>query len=190
MKILKTTITLLLMVVSFGAFAKKDKPATMIKQEIIIDASIDKAWEVLGPQFGNAQIWASSIKHSEALNEESINGSNCTERGCSVAGMGEIKEVLLSYSPENHSISYEVKEGLPKMVRYASNNWQLIDLGNGKTKLISQIEMKTGGFMGWMMGGMMKKKMTKMSSEVVEEFKYYIENGSPHPRTIKSNAKS
>lgn len=182
-----STVALILLL-GFNVQAKEKEP-TIINQEITIDASIAETWEVLGPQFENAQIWASSIKHSEALNNESLNGSTCTIRGCSVAGMGEIKETLLSYSPENNSLSYEVKEGMPKMVRYASNNWQLIDLGNGKTKLKMKIEMKTGGFMGWMMNGMMKKKMTKLSSEISEEFKYYVENGKPHPRTLKANSK-
>ena len=186
MKSVKLTITLLALILSFGAQAKEKQP-TIVHQEIIINASIDDAWEILGPQFEYAQVWASSIKHSEALDNESLNGSTCTIRGCSVKGMGEIKETLLSYSPENHSLSYEVKEGMPKMVRFASNNWQLIDLGNGKTKLKMKIEMETGGFMGWIMRGMMKRKMTKMSSQIAEEFKYYVENGKPHPRTIKAN---
>lgn len=189
MKSIKLTITLLALILSFGVKAKEKQP-TIIHQEIIINASVDDTWEILGPQFENAQVWASSIKHSEALNSESLNGSTCTIRGCSVTGMGEIKETLLSYSSENHSLLYEVKEGMPKMVRYASNNWQLVDLGNGKTKLKMKIEMKTGGFMGWMMNGMMKKKMTKLSSEIAEEFKFYVENGEPHPRTIKANSKS
>ncbi|MBL4592604.1 MAG: SRPBCC family protein [Flavobacteriales bacterium] len=189
MNVMKLSAVALTLALGFNAQATEKKPI-IINQEVTIDAPIEKVWEVLGPQFGNVQIWSSSVKHSEALNEESINGSKCTERSCSVAGMGEIKEVLLSYSSEKHSLSYEAKEGFPKMVRYASNNWQLFDLGNGKTKLKMTVKIKTGGFMGWLMGGMMKKKIKKMTSEAIEEFKYYVENGSPHPRTIASNAKS
>ena len=186
---LKLTIALVAtMLISLGTSAKEKLP-TVIHQQITIDASIDKAWAVLGPQFENAQIWASSIKHSEALNKESINGSTCTLRGCYVSGMGKIKETLLTYSPNEHSLSYVIKEGMPKMVKYASNHWQLTDLGNGKTGLKMTIEMKTGGFMGWMMKGLMKKKMTKLSSEIAEEFKYYVENGIPHPRKIKASKK-
>lgn len=186
---MKLIVGVIVLFIGFNAQAKEKKPTT-ISQEIIIDASIEKSWEVLGPQFENAQLWASSIKHSEALNRESLNGSKCTIRGCAVAGLGEIKETLLSYSSENHSLSYIVKEGMPKMVKHASNHWQLIDLGNGKTKLKMTIEMKTGGVMGWMMKGMMKGKMKKLSAEVAEEFKYYVENGTPHPRVVKANKKS
>lgn len=185
MKVIRLSVAALSIMIVTNSQAKEKEP-TIIHQEVIIDASIAETWEILGPQFENAQVWASSIKHSEALNNESLNGSNCTIRGCSVAGMGEIKETLLSYSIPNHSLSYEVKEGMPKMVKYASNQWELTDLGNGKTSLKMKLEMKTGGFMGWMMRGMMKKKMTKLSAEIAEEFKFYVENGTPHPRTVKS----
>ncbi len=185
MEIIKSTIVFLALIVSSNVQAK-DKPAKIILQEVIINAPIEKAWEILGPQFADAHKWASSIKHSESLNEESLNGSTCTQRGCNVKGMGDIKEKLLSYSLENHSLSYEVHEGMPKMVKYASNNWELIDLGNGKTKLKMTIKMETQGFMGWLMGGMMKKKMTKLSADITEEFKYYVEIGSPHARKIKA----
>lgn len=40
--------------------------------------------------------------------------------------------------------------------------------------------------MGWMMNGMMKRKMTKLSSQISEEFKYYVEKGMPHPQKIKA----
>ncbi len=186
MKTVKLSMLVLALLLGLNVQAKDKKP-TIIYQEVTINASIDKAWEILGPQFENAQVWASSIKHSEALNNESLNGSTCTARGCSVKGMGEIKETLLTYSKASYSLSYQINEGMPKMVKYASNHWQLIDMGDGTTKLKMQIEMKTGGFMGWLMRGMMKKKMTKLSKQIAEEFKYYVENEKPHPRTLKAN---
>lgn len=167
----------------------KHKAPIIIKQEIIINAPIAKTWQVLGPEFADAYKWASSIKHSQANNTESINGSTCTERGCSVSGMGNIKEKLLQYSDMEHLLSYQVYEGMPRMVKYAANTWKLTDMGNGTTKLEMQVELKTGGMMGIMMKGMMRKKMTRMAEELAEEFKYYIENGTPHPRKVKASTK-
>jgi hypothetical protein len=195
MKTIKLSLVLLAFVFSANVKANgktptKDKGPKTIYQEVVINASIEKAWEVLGPQFVDAHKWASSISHSEALNNESLNGSTCTERGCSVKGMGDIKEKLLTYSADNRSLSYIVHDGMPKMVKSATNHWRLVDLGNGKTKLKMKIEMETQGFMGWLMGGMMKKKMTKLSSNIAQEFKYYVETGKPHPNKIKALAKA
>lgn len=164
----------------------KDTKPIIIKQELIIKTVVTKAWQVLGPEFAEAHKWASSIKHSEARNQETMNGSTCTERGCSVSGMGSIKEKLMQYSDADHLLSYQVYEGMPKMVKYAANTWRLIDLGNGTTKLHLHIEMKTGGLMGSLMKGMIRKKMTKLSKEIAEEFQYYIENGKSHPRKLET----
>lgn len=135
----------------------KDKAPVLIKNELIINSTIAKAWQVLGSKFADANKWATSIKHSEARNHESMNGSTCTERGCNVSGMGNIKEKMLQYSETEHLLSYQVYEGIPKMVKYASTTWKVTDFGNGTTKLEMTMEMKAGGLMGAMMKGMMKK---------------------------------
>jgi len=167
-----------------------EKPSTIIKQRVVIDAEIDQAWQVLGPEYAQAYKWGSSITHSEARNNESLNGSTCTERGCSVSGMGNVKEKILQYSEDEHILSYEVIEGMPKMVDHAINTWELSPAEGNKTLLEMQIDMGTRGFLGWMMGGMMKMKMTKLSKEISEEFKYYVETGKPHPRKVKSISKN
>ncbi len=185
-KILSPLIIAIAILFNGFALYAKDKAPIIIKQELIIKVPIQKAWQVLGPEFADAYKWASSIKHSEARNHETINGSTCTERGCNVSGIGNIKEKILQYSETEHILSYQVYEGMPKMVKYAANTWKLTDLENGTTKLEMQIEMKTGGIMGIMMKGLMRKKMTKLSKQISEEFQYYVENGNPHPRKIIS----
>ncbi len=187
---LKTlNITIMLLFVSLCSFAKKDKPNTIIAKEIVINADIKKAWQVLGPEFANADRWSTVIKHSQANDSKSFNGSTCTERGCDVSGLGKIKEKILEYSDSEYVLSYQVYEGMPKMVKYMSNYWKLTPSADGKVKLEMKMEMKTGGLMGSMMKGMMKKKMSKMADQVIEEFKYYVEKGKPHPRKIKATKK-
>ena len=177
------------LITTLNVSAKKDKPSTIITKEVSINTTIDKAWKVLGHEFADAYKWASSIKHSQANDNTSFNGSTCSERGCDVSGIGNIKEKILEYSDTEHVLSYEVYEGMPKMVTYMTNYWKLTSTGNGKVKLEMRMEMKTGGFMGWMMKGMMKSKMSKTADEIIEEFKYYVENGKIHPRVVKSNKK-
>ncbi|MBI3134649.1 MAG: SRPBCC family protein [Bacteroidetes bacterium] len=167
----------------------KEKKSTIITQQLVINAPVDKAWQVLGPQFADAYKWAASVEHSEARDHNGVNGSNCTERGCDVSGIGSIKEKILTYSDTEHILYYEVYEGMPKMVTYMTNYWQLTATADGKTRLDMKMEMKTGGMMGAMMKGMMKKKMTRLSAEITEEFKYYVETGQPHPRKVKASNK-
>ena len=47
-------------------FSSTKKAKTMIiEKQITIDKNIEKAWQVLGPQFAEASKWASAVSHSE-----------------------------------------------------------------------------------------------------------------------------
>ena len=97
-------IIVLAAVVSSTSQAKAGKNRD-ISRDLIIDAPVDKVWAILGKDFANAYVWASGVKHSEALNSESMNGSSCTERGCDVPGFGKISEEMTGYSDEDHLLS-------------------------------------------------------------------------------------
>jgi len=190
MKKSKSTITLIMILLTtLSSFAKKEKEPVIITKKTILNTTIEKAWKVLGPEFSEAYKWASSIKHSQANDTKSFNGSSCSERGCDVSDIGSIKEKITEYSETEHVLSYDVYDGMPSMVRHMNNYWKLIDLGNGNVKLEMKMTMKIGGMMGAMMKGMMKKKMSKTADQIIEEFKYYAETGNPHPRVVKANKK-
>lgn len=159
-----------------------------IIKEVIINKNIESAWNVLGHQFAEAYKWASPVNHSEGKGS-SYNGATCSERGCDIVGMGKTKEKLLQFSNEKHLLSYSIPEGMPSMVKYATNTWQLTALGNDKSRLNMQIDITLGGIMGMIMKPMMKLMMSKMSSTLADDFKYYIEKGEPHPRKIKATSK-
>jgi hypothetical protein len=156
----------------------------VIEKEIIVNKNIKDAWKVLGIDFANASKWASAVNHSEGSGDK-FNGSTCSERGCSTT-MGSIKEKLYEFSNENYSLAYEVAEGMPSMVKYATNTWRLFDLGNEKCKLQIKMDIRMGGFFGSLLQPIMKLQMSKMGNHLVEDFAYYVENGKPHPRKLKA----
>lgn len=157
----------------------------IIKKETTIHSGIEKCWDVLGKDFANAYKWASAIKHS-AGSGDNFNGSSCSNRGCNVKGMGVLKEKLLDYSDDAHSLKYEIIEGLPSMVKKGTNSWSLVSVGTNKTKLTMEMNMDISGFLGTIMKPMMKMQMGGMGNQFLEEFKYYVEKGNPHPRKIKT----
>lgn len=157
----------------------------IIEKEIVINKNIENAWQVLGHQFAEAYKWASPVNHSEGRGSN-YNGASCSERGCDIAGMGKIKEKLIQYSNEKHLLSYSVPEGMPSMVKHATNTWQLTSLSNDKSKLNMRMDITLGGLMGIIMKPMMKMMMSKMSNTITDDFKYYVENGKPHPRKVKA----
>ena len=59
----------------------------IIEKEIQINKNIAEAWKVLGTEFANAHVWASSLSHSEGSGGK-FNGSECSERSCDIKGFG------------------------------------------------------------------------------------------------------
>jgi carbon monoxide dehydrogenase subunit G len=156
----------------------------VIEKEILVKRNIKDAWKVLGLDFANASKWASAVNHSEG-NGEKFNGSTCSERGCSTT-MGSIKEKLYEFSNENYMLAYEVSEGMPSMVKYATNTWKLIEVSENKCKLHVRMDIRMGGFFGSLLQPVMKLQMAKMANQLVEDFAFYVENGNPHPRKLKA----
>ncbi|MFI1773328.1 SRPBCC family protein [Thalassobellus citreus] len=153
----------------------------IIKKETIIHSNIEKCWNVLGKNFANAHEWASAIKHSEGSGD-SFSGASCSNRKCEVKKMGHLNEKLLNYSNDTHSLKYEIIEGLPKMIKKATNSWSLSALDTNKSKLTMEMDMNISGFLGTLMKPIMKIQMGNMGNVFLEEFKYYVEKGKPHPR--------
>jgi len=184
---MRKMVAILLITTAFNSTIVAHKKTKEINRDMDINASIEEVWKVVGHEFADAYKWASNLKHSEALNTESLNGSSCTERGCDVSGFGKISERMLEYSDDEHLLSYEVKNGLPKIVSMAQNTWKLTTIAGGKTHVEMRLKMKTKGFLGWLMGGIMKMKVKKTVDDTLEELKYYVEYGKIHPRTLETS---
>ncbi|OIQ99141.1 hypothetical protein GALL_188780 [mine drainage metagenome] len=75
------------------------------------------------------------------------------------------------------------------MVKQATNTWKLLSVGQEQSKLYMRMDIQLGGVMGKIMQPMMKMMMSKMGNELLEEFKYYVENKQPHPRKLKAAKK-
>jgi hypothetical protein len=154
----------------------------MIKHELIINADLDKAWQVLGPGYAAIDQWASAVKQSEAKDTQSLNGSVCMERSCQVTGLGNVLAKLTEYSETNHMLVYQVVKGMPGIVKYAACTWSLANIGNGQISLVVRFEFKTGGLLGGLMKGLVRNNTSKLYAGAAEEFKHYLESGAPHPR--------
>lgn len=154
-----------------------------IKLETTINRPIDKVWDVLGNQFGEAHKWTSILKHSEGSGK-TISNQVCESRTCDINGMGRVHEKIHEFNSDKFVLKYEVVEGFPFFVKSGLNTWQLKTEGNA-TKVFVNAEITTTGFVGFLMAPMMKMQMNGMMGKFIEELKYYFENGKPHPRKSK-----
>lgn len=158
------------------------------KREIIINEPIEKVWEVLGNQYGEAYKWASGLKHSNPYGNPKLSGASCNNRACDTA-TGKIKEVIRIFDTQNHTLEYEVIEGFPFFVESGVNNWQLTKLANNRTKVTMHLVVKTKGLVGTIMSPMMKMQMGKVIDPVPNDLKHFVETGTPSPNKAKELAK-
>jgi hypothetical protein len=158
------------------------------KREIVIEKNVTDVWEVLGTQYSQAYQWASGLYHSEGFGAPKLAGASCNNRTCETS-QGVIKEEIRVFDPQNYNLVYEVIEGFPFFVDQGINNWKLTALSNGKTKVDMHLTITTKGFMGKLMGPMMKLQMNKIVESVLDDLKQYIETGQPSARKAKEMAK-
>ena len=161
----------------------------VVEQEIVIDKGINDCWKVMGVGYTEIYRWASFVHDASGDGKPAIEGASCDIRGCNVEGMGDIEEKLTTFDPKNYAIAYTVTKGLPNMMKGARNSWRLRSLGENKTQLNMRATFETKGLMGNLMGPMMKMQFNGMLRKTVEEFKYFVEQGEPHPRKLKAQAK-
>lgn len=125
-----------------------------IKKSIIINRPAAVVWEVLGTQFGVAYKWASGLNHSESYGKPELESAHCNDRSCELP-TGNIKEVIRTFDTKNYALAYEVLEDFPFFVDKGINHWKLTELG-GQTEVNMHLKITTKGFVGKLMGPMMK----------------------------------
>lgn len=158
------------------------------RHQIIIDQPIEKVWEVLGDQYGQAYKWARGLSHSEGTGQPQLSGASCSNRTCQTT-QGTIKEVITKFDTQNYVLQYAVIEGFPFFVDEGVNTWKLTKKGN-KTQVDMHLVVTTKGVMGAVMRPMMKMQMNKLTSGVLGDFKHYVETGKPSPEKAKELQKA
>ena len=158
---------------------EKEPKGFKVSREITIDVSSATLWNMIGPEFENAYVWASSVDHSVGGGQPEFDGATCSERFCDVnaKGFSKISERLTIYSDEDMNLAYAVTEGMPGFITHAENNWKVVPLGENRSKLVMKADFRLKGLMGSLMKGMMKSKMEKLLDTVLNDAKVYAETG-------------
>ena len=150
-----------------------------VQKETVINVSATQLWNLVGPGFIDVYKWSSNVDHAEGKGTSEFEGAVCDERFCSVnvKGFSSISEKLTLYNDTDMNLAYTVTEGMPGFVTKAVNNWTVVPLGDNTCKLVMKGEFGSKGLMGWMMNGMMEKKMNETLEMVLNDAKVYAETG-------------
>ncbi|MFT5512208.1 MAG: hypothetical protein ACI8SE_000605 [Bacteroidia bacterium] len=155
-----------------------------IVKELIINKPIEDTWEVLGNQFGNIDKWSSLILRSEVSGKATLPGVNYSVRSTETTG-GPTKQELTAFNPEQHTLSYKAIAGAPFFAKAIRATWSLSKNKSDATDLVLDFEVDFKRIAG-ILTPIVKKKLGKVGDELLEELKFYVENGKPHPRKLAS----
>ncbi|MEL6142449.1 MAG: SRPBCC family protein, partial [Bacteroidota bacterium] len=141
------------------------QPTVEVEESILINIPIEKLWEITALQFDKIGVWSAGVADSEGHGTSRM-GAVCNERQCvpSYKGFKETTERIIDYQPEDYSFTYQIAEGLPKMVVYATNQWLHVRKRSG-TRITMKVNMQLKGLMGRIMKGPLKGKMREILKE-------------------------
>jgi hypothetical protein len=156
-----------------------------VKQELTINANIDSTWQVMGIEFSEVDLWCANFIESEAGGNKKFNGIDYSTR-VTVTEKGDNTQDLDEFDSAKRLLKYHITDGKPSIAREASAVWSLVDLGLNKTKVVLEFKFVAKGWIGLLMSGKVRSGINGTSAEIAEELKYYMENGTAHPRKIES----
>lgn len=150
-----------------------------IKVQVTIEKSIDEVWEVMGNQFGHAHLWSSNFKTSKPGGTARFNGLDYSLRD-TTTDRGNTVQELTSFDKNTHSLSYEITKGAPEIAKRAASTWYLKPGENGTVVHMDSI-MEPKKPLSKEMEQKIQMGLAASFSQLANELKYYLENGSPHP---------
>ncbi len=152
--------------------------------DIIVDASAERVWQVLGLQFGDIGQWTSVVASTSISGELGVGA----KRVCHLSPSSTVSEELTEYSPETMSYAYRAGAGVPGWVKEASNHWTIQPIDEKHCRVLIRPTIRLSWwanpikpFCVW--------STRRLLVRVGEELKHYVEKGEVHPRKIEQTAK-
>lgn len=155
-----------------------------VQQSIHIEISPEELWKITAEDFIAVDKWISGVNLAEGTGQGLGAARTCTP---SYKGFSKTTEKIIDFQPTS-SFTYEIIEGMPKMIVFATNTWKH-ELQAEGTLLTMQVKMQVKGFMGTLMKGFMKKRMRRVLKDALEELKLYAEKGELHERKMTAMRK-
>ncbi|MEA5464739.1 SRPBCC family protein [Leptothoe sp. PORK10 BA2] len=161
-----------------------------VKQQMIINATAERVWDILGHQYGNIAQWASGVHASKGHNvSATLQDAPYSGRICET-NLGALKETITRYDEREKILSYNAQgDKMPFFVRGLSNTWVVTSLGNDKAQVDMCMEASLLPVFNLIMGPVMQIQMGGILKQSIEELRYFAENNVPHPRKLEAQQK-
>ncbi len=134
-----------------------------------IDATLKRCYEIAA-DIENAPKWQKTLEEVEVLERDEEGRALVVETVSDAVVKKVHSQLRFSYDPPG-GLSWEQEEGAPK---WLIGSWDLVDLGEGRTKATYKLEADPGRMLNLLMRGPIKDKVkehvTRGAAEGLKEF--------------------
>ncbi len=126
-----------------------------IKKELIVRTHVEKAWEIIGPNFANIADWARGVDKSwENTNvPNTFPDAPIGGRYCDVKGFGKFDERIVHYNVNKHEISWSAQaEKIPSFVSNLTNVITVTAIDETSCRITTSLHAQLSGILGFLMG--------------------------------------
>ncbi len=156
-----------------------------ILKTVTIDRPVDQVWQAIGDNYKDAGLWSSAIYASAATTGKPVRGAPVAGRVCETT-LGPFTESIVEYDADKTALAYIASgDKMPGFVRQLKGSWRLSEKDNNTTVVVMQLNADIVQPFRFLMGWMMKRQFNAAISVSLEDLKYYLENGTRHPRKVK-----
>jgi len=160
-----------------------------------VNASADKVWSVFAHDFEGAHKWMASVPHSYGKpNGTLFEGAESAGRVCELdsnpKGM-KASEQFLAYDEAAKRATVRVDfVNTPFLFPVDHNAVEvtIVDVGENQSEMTWAFssQLKPLGFLMW---PLIRIGFSVFVGQIIGELKFFVENGTPHPRKIKATSK-
>ncbi len=157
----------------------------VIIEEIIINAPAREVWHILAHEFDKVEQWSTGILKSEALIDIPIpEGASVGGRACYTDNVfgNSAYEAFTYYDEQAMRFGYKAIRELPRFFKSGENNWGVTAVDKDSCEVAFFAIVETDFLTGLVMMPLFPIIKKIFGSRTLEELKYFVEHGKPHPR--------
>ncbi len=159
-----------------------------IVRTVKVSAPVDKAWDLIGPQFSGVDRWASNVYVSKPKSRGHAPAAAPTGGRFCETPQGSFDESIVAYDEDSRRVAYSVTgKSVPGFVKSIRATWQLRAAASNVSEVTMTMDAVIAKPFEFLMGWMMKKQFGKAIDETLEEYRYFLERNQIHPRKTKVN---
>jgi Polyketide cyclase / dehydrase and lipid transport len=154
--------------------------------EVVIEASADRVWEILGHRFADIGQWATAIDDSgpAVVQTEALPGRVCHT---GMRAFPAVTEHIVADDEPDRTLTYEAT-GLPAFIGEARNTWQVSPIGQDRARARFDGVLATRGLAGRAIALPLRIRMRRETRLALTDLKHYAEHGTPSTRKRRRTA--